>query len=102
MVSFLHSFMENISDLTECNVLFINEHLILIGFFLLIETEFDLKITFRRLNPENSDQEPSYNMSKNLLLLPRILKLIKDMVDDSTPLFKGFSRFGDNSDLYIR
>ena len=36
----------------------------------------------------DSDQEPSYNLSKNLLLLPRILKL-KDMVDDSTPLFEG-------------
>ena len=36
----------------------------------------------------DSDQEPSYNLSKNLLLLPRILKLIKDMVDDSTPLYK--------------
>ena len=34
----------------------------------------------------DSDQEPSYNLSKNLLLLPRILKLMKDMVDDSTPL----------------
>ena len=34
----------------------------------------------------DSDQEPSYNVSKNLLLLPRILKLIKDRVDDSTPL----------------
>ena len=31
-------------------------------------------------------QEPSYNLSKNLFLLPRILKLIEDMVDDSTPL----------------
>ena len=29
----------------------------------------------------DSDQEPSYNLSKNLLLLPRILKLIEDMVD---------------------
>ena len=36
----------------------------------------------------DSDQEPSYNLSKNLLLLPRILKLMKDMVDDSTPLIK--------------
>ena len=36
----------------------------------------------------DSDQEPSYNLSKNLLLLPRILKLIKDIVDDSTPLNK--------------
>ena len=36
----------------------------------------------------DSDQEPSYNFSKNLLLLPRILKLIKDMVDDSTPLIR--------------
>ena len=33
----------------------------------------------------DSDQEPSYNLLKNLLLLPRILKLIEDMVDDSTP-----------------
>ena len=32
------------------------------------------------------DQEPPYNLSRNLLLLPRILKLIEDMVDDSTPL----------------
>ena len=37
----------------------------------------------------DSDQDPSYNLSKNLLLLPRILKLIKDMVDDSTPLVSG-------------
>jgi len=37
----------------------------------------------------DSDQEPSYNLSKNLSLLPRILKLIKDMVDDSTPLILG-------------
>ena len=36
----------------------------------------------------DSDQEPSYNLSKNLLLLPRILKLIEDMVDDSTPLIR--------------
>ena len=34
----------------------------------------------------DSDQEPSYDLSKNLLLLQRILKLIVDMVDDSTPL----------------
>ena len=34
----------------------------------------------------DSDQEPSYNLSKNILLLPRILKLIEDMVNDSTPL----------------
>ena len=33
-----------------------------------------------------SDQGPSYNLSKSLLLLPRILKLIEDMVNDSTPL----------------
>ena len=38
----------------------------------------------------DSDQEPSYNLSKNLLLLPRILKLMKDMVDDSTPLLMPF------------
>ena len=30
--------------------------------------------------------EPLYNLSKNLLLLPWILKLIVDMVNDSTPL----------------
>ena len=48
LVSFLHSFIENISDLTECNVLFNYEHLILIWYFLLIDTEFDLRI----LNPE--------------------------------------------------
>ena len=38
----------------------------------------------------DSNQEPSYNLSKNLLLLPRILKLIKDIVDDSTPLISTF------------
>ena len=58
----------------------------------MIDTEFDLKITLRILNSENmymldSDQEPLYNLSKNILLLPRILKLIEDMVDDSTPLY---------------
>ena len=36
----------------------------------------------------DSDQEPSYNLSKNLLLLPKILKLIEDMEVDSTPLNK--------------
>ena len=35
----------------------------------------------------DSDQEPSYILSKNLLLLPRILKLIEDIVDDSTSLY---------------
>ena len=34
----------------------------------------------------DSDQEPSYNLPKNLLLLPMILKLLEDMVDESTPL----------------
>ena len=34
----------------------------------------------------DSALEPSYNLSKNLLLLPWILKLIVDMVNDSTPL----------------
>ena len=38
----------------------------------------------------DSDQEPSNNLSKNLLLLPRILKLIEDMVYDSTSLFISF------------
>ena len=37
----------------------------------------------------DSDQEPSYNLSKNLLLLPRTLKLIEDIVDDSTVLLYG-------------
>ena len=46
-------FMENISELTECDVLFNNEHLILIWFLLFIDTEFDLKITLRILNTEN-------------------------------------------------
>ena len=34
----------------------------------------------------DSELEPSYNLSKDLLLLPWILNLIVDMVDDSTPL----------------
>ena len=34
----------------------------------------------------DSALEPSYNLSNNLLLLPKILKLIEDMVDDSTRL----------------
>ena len=33
----------------------------------------------------DSALEPSYNLSKNLLLLPWILKLIVNMVNDSTP-----------------
>ena len=41
----------------------------------------------------DSGQEPSYNLSKNLLLLPRILKLMKDMVDDSTPLFSSVALY---------
>ena len=53
LVSFLHNFMKNISVLTKCNVLFNNEHLILICFFLLIDNEFDFKITLRISNPEN-------------------------------------------------
>ena len=48
----------------------------------------------------DSDQEPSYNLSKNLLLLPRILKLIKDMVDDSTPLQRA-ERGGGQSSMDI-
>ena len=54
LVSFLHNFMENISVLTKSNVLFDNEYLILIWFFLLIDNEFDLKFTLRILNPENN------------------------------------------------
>ena len=34
----------------------------------------------------DSEQEPTYNLLKNLLLLPRIIKLIEDTVNDSTPL----------------
>ena len=34
----------------------------------------------------DSDLQPSYILSKNLLLLPWILKLIEDMVNDSTLL----------------
>ena len=36
----------------------------------------------------DSALELSYNLLKNLLLLPRILKLIGDMVNDSTPCNK--------------
>ena len=39
----------------------------------------------------DSSLEPLYNLSKNLLLLNLILKLIGYMVNDSTPLFKGLS-----------
>ena len=53
LVSILHYFMENISVLTKCNVLFNNGHLILIWFFLLIDNEFDLKITLKILYPKN-------------------------------------------------
>jgi len=42
----------------------------------------------------DSVKEPSYNLSKNLLLLPRILKLMKDMVDDSTPLYRLYQGAG--------
>ena len=59
--------MENISDLTECNVLFNNDHLILIWVFLLIDTEFDLKITFRILNPENHHKIILMKIRKMLL-----------------------------------
>ena len=45
--------MENVYVLTKCHVLFNNEHLILMWFFLFIDNEFDLKITLRLLNPEN-------------------------------------------------
>ena len=47
--------------LTKCNVLFNNEHLILICFCLLIDSEFDLNITLKILNPEiikNIDENP--------------------------------------------
>ena len=36
----------------------------------------------------DSALEPSYDSSKNLLLMPWILKLMVDMVDDSTSLIK--------------
>ena len=36
----------------------------------------------------DSALEPSYNLPKNLLLLPWIMKLIVYMLNDSTPLFK--------------
>ena len=38
----------------------------------------------------DSALKPSYELSKNLLLLLWILKLIVDMVNDSTPLNKTF------------
>ena len=37
------------------------------------------------------DLAPSYKLSKNLLLLPWILKFIVDMVNDSTPLIEQHS-----------
>ena len=37
-------------------------------------------------NMLDSDQESPFNLSKNVLLLPRMLKLIEDMVDDSAPI----------------
>jgi len=91
LVSFLHNFVGEYFCLTKCNVLFNNEYLILIRFFLLIDNEFDFKITLRLSNFNNiymldTNLEPSFNLSKNLLLLPLILKLILDMVKDSTPL----------------
>ena len=42
--------------LPKCNILFNNEHLIIIWFFLLIENELDLKIALRKLNPENHQE----------------------------------------------
>ena len=38
----------------------------------------------------DSGLEPSYNLPKNLLLLPWILKLLVDMVNDSTSLVREF------------
>jgi hypothetical protein len=49
----------------------------------------------------DSDQEPSYNLSKNLLLLPRILKFIEDMVDDSTPLIYAICEMHKREDTHI-
>ena len=50
----------------------------------------------------DSDQEPSYNLSKHLLLLPRILKLIEDMVNDSIPLIiKKSLVFSDSSYTWV-
>ena len=44
----------------------------------------------------DSALEPSYNLSKNLLLLPWILKAIVDMVNDSTPLNWGENQQSNN------
>ena len=52
-----------------------NEHINSIYFLLCILTPYML----------DSALEPSYYLSKNLLLLPWILKLIVDVVNDSTP-----------------
>ena len=43
----------------------------------------------------DSALEPLYNLSKNLLLLPWILKSMVDMVNDSTPPTKSFFFVGD-------
>ena len=37
--------------------------------------------------------EPSYNLSKNILLLQWILKLIVDMLNDSTPLMSAKNEY---------
>ena len=58
-------FIDQMSTLT----LYINCYVILTTYYML-----------------HSALEPSYDLLKNLLLLPWILKLILDMVNDSTPL----------------
>ena len=56
LVSFLQNCMENISVLPKCIVLYYNEQLILILFFLLIDNEFDFKFTLIILNQENHEK----------------------------------------------
>ena len=50
----------------------------------------------------DSALEPSYNFSENLLLLPWILKLIVDKVDDSTLLLRkrGYMQYALSAQLF--
>ena len=111
LVSFLHNFMEDVSVLTKCNVLFNNQYESKIirviqmkkkriNFLFIAVIYFPLSIQMNLLLLTlynncyvilttyilDSAQEPTYNLSKNLLLLPLILKLIVyNMLNDSNP-----------------
>ena len=102
--------MEDVSVLTKCNVLFNNQYESKIirviqmkkkriNFLFIAVIYFPLSIQMNLLLLTlynncyvilttyilDSAQEPTYNLSKNLLLLPLILKLIVYMLNDSNP-----------------